>query len=354
MSAARTPSPASSTLRWNRIPAKPPRMAPTRLARATTTRAMMLAVLRVPASTGIRGKLFSCPRTSYLLPPTAPATATATAISTAHSQTATPCCAPLNRAIRPATYPPQKYATNRMTSSTTVPTTPTVFAFWAAWAAAWPTLVLFEMAIAVPAAATMAVSRTAIPVAVSQPYNAEPTLMPPYCAFSAARALCRSTRASVCGRSAEVLSRLSPCPSPCRRSMGSEPWLVLMISLLQLAPGPASRFGPQRWASDVNSQLYAPSSRRYPQKWAQNQALVCVETDDGPVSLGRTTHVGLDSPGRSTIWAQGIGAAHALLSQLVPGAPSAWDPFARVPHRLAPKAPRPWNVLASPATESGS
>src|ERR1035437_7429345 len=108
MSAARTPSPASSTLRWNRIPAKPPRMAPTRLARATTTRAMMLAVLRVPASTGIRGKLFSCPRTSYLLPPTAPATATATAISTAHSQTATPFSAPLNSTIRAAVSPAQQ------------------------------------------------------------------------------------------------------------------------------------------------------------------------------------------------------------------------------------------------------
>lgn len=67
-----------------------------------------------------------------------------------------------------------------------------------------------------------------------------------------------------------------------------------------------------------------------------------IETDDGPVSLWpRITHVGLDSPGLSTICAQGIGAALALLSQLAPGPPSAWDPFARVPHRLATStAPR--------------
>ena len=67
-----------------------------------------------------------------------------------------------------------------------------------------------------------------------------------------------------------------------------------------------------------------------------------IETDDGPVSLWpRITHVGLDSPGLSTICAQGIGTALALLSQLDPGPPSAWDPFARVPHRLATStAPR--------------
>jgi hypothetical protein len=66
-----------------------------------------------------------------------------------------------------------------------------------------------------------------------------------------------------------------------------------------------------------------------------------IKTDDRPMSLWpRITHIGLDSPRLSTICAQGIGAALALLSELDSGPPSAWDPsawdpFARVTHRLA-------------------
>jgi hypothetical protein len=64
---------------------------------------MIPRVVRVPPSTGIRGKLFNWLSTSYLLP----ATATRTATTRAHSQTARACFVPLKRAIRPATYPQQ-------------------------------------------------------------------------------------------------------------------------------------------------------------------------------------------------------------------------------------------------------
>ena len=70
---------------------------------------------------------------------------------------------------------------------------------------------------AAPAAASRAVSSTAVPVAVSQPKNAEPTLMPPYASFSRATTVWRSavpgsTRVSCSSRAA-----VPPCasvPSP--------------------------------------------------------------------------------------------------------------------------------------------
>ena len=62
------------------------------------------------------------------------------------------------------------------------------------WPTASLTSVLFASPTAVPAAATKAVSRTAMPVAASQPKKAEPTLTPPNCSFSRATAVCRSVR----------------------------------------------------------------------------------------------------------------------------------------------------------------
>jgi hypothetical protein len=75
-----------------------------------------------------------------------------------------------------------------------MPTRPTVPPFEAAWFTASLTSVLVARPTAVPAAATRAVRSTAMPVAVSQPKNAEPTLMPPNCSFSRATAVCRSVR----------------------------------------------------------------------------------------------------------------------------------------------------------------
>src|SRR3954454_8669755 len=109
------------------------------------------------------------------------------------------------------------------------PTRPTVVAFWVAWVAAWPASVPVATPTAVPAAATSAVSRTAVPVAVSQPKNADPTLTPPKASFCRATTARRST-----GRSASVslpaLVRTSPSPS-CwlgRSSGGTAAELVLM------------------------------------------------------------------------------------------------------------------------------
>ena len=59
------------------------------------------------------------------------------------------------------------------------PARPTVRGSWLAWLVAWSTEVPLLSPTAAPAAATRAVSSTAVPVAVSQPKNAEPTFTPP-------------------------------------------------------------------------------------------------------------------------------------------------------------------------------
>src|SRR5450631_3305181 len=71
-----------------------------------------------------------------------------------------------------------------MIRSTTAPTMPTVLGSLAAWVVALLASVWVATPTAVPAAATKAVSRTAVPVAVSQPKNARPTLTPPNSSFS--------------------------------------------------------------------------------------------------------------------------------------------------------------------------
>lgn len=63
---------------------------------------------KCPSPTGSRGKLLSRSSTLYLLPAIAPTAARTSAMTTAHTHIATPWRALLNRAIRPATYPPQK------------------------------------------------------------------------------------------------------------------------------------------------------------------------------------------------------------------------------------------------------
>src|SRR5690606_28217357 len=103
-----TSRPARSTLRWKRMPAMPPRTAPTRLTTAAATRATTPPVVRSPALTGICGNALSCDSTLNWLPATRPRRASTIAMTTAHSHTARPCFAPSNRAMRPATYPPQK------------------------------------------------------------------------------------------------------------------------------------------------------------------------------------------------------------------------------------------------------
>ncbi|MCY1549942.1 hypothetical protein D9M68_861480 [compost metagenome] len=77
-----------------------------------------------------------------------------------------------------------------MASSTIIPTSPTV---WSAdaWFTASLTSVLVASPTAVPAAATRAVSKTAVPVAASQPKKAEPILIPPNCSFSRATTVSR-------------------------------------------------------------------------------------------------------------------------------------------------------------------
>ena len=80
-----------------------------------------------------------------------------------------------------------------MTSRTMMPTIPTVW-FEAAWPTAAFTSVFVASPTAVPAAATRAVSSTAMPVAASQPKNAEPTLTPPNASFSRAAAISRVAR----------------------------------------------------------------------------------------------------------------------------------------------------------------
>jgi hypothetical protein len=65
-----------------------------------------------------------------------------------------------------------------MTAMTTAPTMPMVGS-WTAWSAAWSTSVPVLSPTAVPAAAAIAVSSTAIPMAHSQPKKAAPALTPP-------------------------------------------------------------------------------------------------------------------------------------------------------------------------------
>ena len=60
--------PTRSTLRWNRIPARPPISAPIRLMTAIATARMTPPVVRVPSLTGILGKPFIRAIRSYRLP----------------------------------------------------------------------------------------------------------------------------------------------------------------------------------------------------------------------------------------------------------------------------------------------
>ena len=89
------------------MPARPPSTAPTKATTATTTAAIMLMVFNWPSLTGMRGKLFRLARILNRCPATMPSTATTIAAIRAQTQTMKPCLAPLKRAIRPATYPPQ-------------------------------------------------------------------------------------------------------------------------------------------------------------------------------------------------------------------------------------------------------
>ncbi|CPU64620.1 Uncharacterised protein [Mycobacteroides abscessus] len=72
------------------------------------------------------------------------------------------------------------------------PTMPMVSAFSVACSTASCASVVPDRPKAAPAAAASAVSRTAVPVAVSHPKKAEPILMPPYSSFSRATTASRS------------------------------------------------------------------------------------------------------------------------------------------------------------------
>src|SRR5664279_224746 len=91
-------SPSTSTLRWNRMPARPP----SRAVRMAAAIAMRPTAVTSPSSTGMRGR-FSCAYTLYCEPATAANAAKMMAMTTPHSHTARPCLIPLKRAIRPAT-----------------------------------------------------------------------------------------------------------------------------------------------------------------------------------------------------------------------------------------------------------
>ena len=79
-----------------------------------------------------------------------------------------------------------------------IPTIPTVWLL-DAWLTVAFTSLFVASPTAVPAAATSAVSRTAVPVAVSQPKNAAPIWMPPNCSFSRATTLWRVGTSSTTG-----------------------------------------------------------------------------------------------------------------------------------------------------------
>ena len=96
---------------------------------------------------------------------------------------------------------------------------------------------------AAPAAATSAVSRTAVPVAVSQPKKADPTLTPPKTSRSTARAFSRTARSwspspSLPARSSET--RVEPVESwrvPDASTRSGGPAAVLMLILRCLVFG---------------------------------------------------------------------------------------------------------------------
>ena len=63
-------SPSASTLRWNRMPARPPSRAPISAVRIAAAMAMRPTAVTSPSSTGMRGR-FSCADTLYCEPATA-------------------------------------------------------------------------------------------------------------------------------------------------------------------------------------------------------------------------------------------------------------------------------------------
>src|SRR5829696_2999880 len=110
------------------------------------------------------------------------------------------------------------------------PTRPTVAGSLVTSDAASSGVVPVARPTAVPAAATSAVRRMAVPVAVSHPKKAEPTLIPPYCSFS---------RPTTSRRVGIAVGTVEPSPGAntssyrwCTRSSGS---------------------GPSRWRSGVAS-----------------------------------------------------------------------------------------------------